>query len=310
MTTPKRILVIRTGGVGDFILSLPVIRVLVTTWPDAKLEILGRPAIAALAGSQVASFSSIDDRRFARLFAGKPLDASDPAAAYMSSFDIVVSFLGKPESDFGRKLRALVPRTLFIPAPAARAKHAVVQFLDALTPFVGLSGESGHSIPRVELSAEDRHEGERLVQKLLGQSERPMVVHPGSGGRQKNWPPELFAKTIRLFRQAGYEAILLQGEADEEAVREVLHSLETEQVVVLKGASLVQVAGVIACAQLVIGNDSGISHLAAAMGTPLVCLFGPTDPAVWRPLGANVRVLTFEEATPERVSAEGIGLIE
>jgi ADP-heptose:LPS heptosyltransferase len=102
--------------------------------------------------------------------------------------------------------------------------------------------------------------------------------------------------------------ILLEGEADESAVREVLDHLKPDQVPVMKDASLVQVAGAIACSQLVVGNDSGISHLAAAIRTPLVCLFGPTDPTVWRPLGAVVRVLTFAEAAPERVYEEGIRL--
>ncbi|RPI24781.1 MAG: hypothetical protein EHM61_16205, partial [Acidobacteria bacterium] len=99
-----------------------------------------------------------------------------------------------------------------------------------------------------------------------------------------------------------------QGEADEHAVRELLPLMEDEPVLVAKDLNLLQVAGLISRSQLVIGNDSGISHLAASLGVPLVCLFGPTAPQVWRPLGDAVRVLTFAEATPELVYQEGTRL--
>jgi len=307
MTTPKRILVIRTGGLGDFILSLPVIRALGTNWPHAEVEILGRPAIATLARSEVSRVTSIDDRRFARLFANTPLDASDPAAVHVSSFELVVSFLGVPESDFGRKLRSLVPRTLFVPPPQARDKHATIHFLESLRE-AGI--EVANAIPSVDITDQDRAEGQRVLQQLLGRQARlPIIAHPGSGGRNKNWPARLFAETIRLFGRSGHQAVVLQGEADGAAVSEVLNHLDQGDVPVLKDATLVQVAGAIACSQLVVGNDSGISHLAAAVGAPLVCLFGPTDPTVWRPLGHAVRVLTFDEATPARVYEEGIGLM-
>jgi len=308
MITLKRILVIRTGGVGDFILSLPVIDALADAWPAAEIEILGRPAIAALAQSKVTRIVSIDDRRFARLFTEAPLEATDAAAAYLSAFDTVVSFLGTPESEFGRKLRSLVPRTLFIPPPAPGAKHAVVHFLDCLEQ-AGIQASKCVS-PRIDLDPKDREGGARLLERLLGpdDTKQPIILHPGSGGRQKNWVPASFARTVQLFRRLGWSAILLEGEADEAAVRAVSDHLQPDEPRVLKDASLLQVAGAIACSRLIVGNDSGISHLAAALGTPLVCLFGPTDPVVWRPLGTSVRVLSFTDATPERVYEEGVRL--
>lgn len=292
---------------GDFVLSLPVIRALAVSWPDADLEILGRPAIASLIQGQASRITSIDDQRFARLFADTSLDASDPAATYLASFDLVVTFLGVPESDFGARLRSLVPETVFISGPPPRGKHAVTHFLEQLRA-VGI--EPAGLVPQIDLSYEQREAGKRLLQTLLGTTgeNAPIMVHPGSGGWHKNWAPELFAQTVRLFRQSGHGVVALEGEADQTAVRTMQADLQEESVPLLKDAALVQVASAIACSRLVIGNDSGISHLAAAVGTPVVCLFGPTDPAVWRPLGAAVRVLGFGEATPERVYAEGIKL--
>lgn len=335
-----RILMIRTGGVGDFILTLPVIQALHRAWPDAHLEILGRPGIAVLGRPFVTAIASIDDRRFARLFSEACLEPSDPGAAYLSSFDLVISFLGGEESDFARKLRSRVPRVFFIPPPASGMKHAAVHFVECLDHIVArlssprppAPGESGHnSIPEIELWSEDLQEGERLLKGVVGETtgQPRIIVHPGSGGRRKNWPPQLFAQTIRLLVESQFPVILLQGEADEATVREVIRHLghlvgdrvlfaghsagdsvrTGDSVHVLKDTSLARVAGAIACSHLVIGNDSGISHLAAAVGTPLVCLFGPTDPAVWRPRGRTVRVLTFSEATPAQVYAEGMKLL-
>ncbi|MFB3902891.1 MAG: glycosyltransferase family 9 protein [Acidobacteriota bacterium] len=306
---PKQILIIRTGGVGDFILSLPVIRALAECWPEAELEILGRPAIAELAGSRVKRITSVDDRRFASLFTDAALSGSDPATVYLSSFDLAVSFLGVPESDFGARLRSLVPRTFFISPPkASGTRHAVTHFLQALEPAGIVTADP---IPRVELPGEAREAGRRLLQRAAGTAafDPPVIIHPGSGGRHKNWPPRLFAQTIGLFKATGPQPVLLQGEADEATIGEVMDQLGRNQAPVLKDARLVEVAGAIACSQLVVGNDSGISHLAAALGIPLVCLFGPTDPKVWRPLGPRVRVLTFDEATPERVQEAGIALM-
>jgi ADP-heptose:LPS heptosyltransferase len=72
---------------------------------------------------------------------------------------------------------------------------------------------------------------------------------------------------------------------------------------------LKEVAVVLRKCRLLIGNDSGISHLAAALGTPVLSLFGPTSPEVWRPLGPKVSVLAFTEATPERVRQEICSLL-
>ncbi|HXK59718.1 MAG TPA: glycosyltransferase family 9 protein [Acidobacteriota bacterium] len=306
--TPSRILLIRSGGLGDFILTLPVVDALRARWPDATLEILGRPAIALLAGDRISRIRSIDERCFAHLFVGSESGgASDPAASYVASFDLVVSFLGTPDSEFGRRLSSLAPRVVFVGMPQANGLHACTQFLDALKP---LGIDPPKAVPRVELSREQEEEGERLVQRLLRSNAAGtrIVVHPGSGGLLKNWPPRQFAETIRLLRDAGKSVIVLEGEADTHAVRELMTDIEGEHIPLLREASLLEVAGVIKASQLVIANDSGIAHLAASVGTPLICLFGPTDPNIWRPLGDSVRVLTFQEATPARVFEEAVRL--
>jgi heptosyltransferase-3 len=108
------------------------------------------------------------------------------------------------------------------------------------------------------------------------------VIHPFSGGAKKNWP-------LSNFRQVAAQL----GD-----VRWLAGPEET-----LDGAtrfdSLLDVAHLIAGAKRYIGNDSGITHLAAAVGAHVIAIFGPTDPRVWAPRGANVHVLI--DPTPEEV---------
>jgi len=103
-----------------------------------------------------------------------------------------------------------------------------------------------------------------------------IILHPGSGGAAKVWPR--FAELARALP----EATILLGPCD--------RSLPTENPV-LENLSLESVAGQLRNCRVFIGNDSGITHIAAYWGTPTVALFGPTDPGIWGPLGRRVKVL-------------------
>lgn len=112
------------------------------------------------------------------------------------------------------------------------------------------------------------------------------VIHPFSGGKRKNWPLERFEAVSRLLPLpvrwcAGPEEPL------DSAVR---------------FADLDGLLRWISTATVYLGNDSGISHLAAAVGVPVVAVFGPTDPAVWAPRGEHVAIAGWDWA-PERVAA-------
>lgn len=119
---------------------------------------------------------------------------------------------------------------------------------------------------------------------------RYVVVHPGSGSARKCWPALSWHAVIRHLLRQGYKVIVLEGEADESAVTAITTAMSPETVRVIRGRSLTEVASLFAGASGVIANDSGIAHLAAGLGAPTVAIFGPTDPAVWRPRGPIVRV--------------------
>ena len=127
------------------------------------------------------------------------------------------------------------------------------------------------------------------------------ALHPGSGSPKKNWPAKKFAELARRIRDEKCGAPVFSfGEADV-AVGEALARLAPD-VPVVRGLDLLDLAGVLSTCAGYVGNDSGITHLAAAQGIPVVALFGPSDPVAWGPRGENVRILRADEPTTESLA--------
>jgi ADP-heptose:LPS heptosyltransferase len=118
-----------------------------------------------------------------------------------------------------------------------------------------------------------------------------VAVHPGSGAHAKCWPAERFAALVGWIETvvAG-SVVLIEGPADAASVSSVLSRLERTPPVASNFPLPLQ-AAFFAGASLFIGNDSGLTHLAAAVHAPTIALFGPTDPAIWAPLGPHVTVV-------------------
>ena len=121
------------------------------------------------------------------------------------------------------------------------------------------------------------------------EAERPyLLIHPGSGSREKCWPLDRF---VEVARAAGPSAAFVLGPAElDRWDRRAVASL-SEEFTTLTAPPLEVLAGALGGARAYVGNDSGPTHLAAAIGTPTVALFGPTDPAQFRPRGRHVSVI-------------------
>ncbi len=134
-----------------------------------------------------------------------------------------------------------------------------------------------------------------------------LVVHPGAGGRRKVWPGERTAELVELLIEKSWRPMLLLGPAEDEYIDWTASHLPS--VPILREENLVTLAAVLSLVDLYIGFDSGVSHLAAAVGTRSLVIFGPTDPAVWRPLGDNVIVVNPPDGKPgsiERVRLDQV----
>ncbi len=290
----SRILVIRGGAIGDFILTLPALRLLRKAFPAAHLEVLGYQHIVSLA--QMSGYTdgarSIEYGPLAGFFSrGGPL--APELVEYFGSFQQVVSYLFDPDEIFAKNLkRAGVRNFLSGPPKITDREHAARQL--------------ARPLEQLALYLEDP----AAVLTVPGEAEvnlEALAIHPGSGSELKNWPIERFADVAQawLAPNEKRKIVLVAGEADDGRAALLRAALPADRVEFLQNLPLPELAVRLRDCGLFLGHDSGISHLAAAVGAPAVLLFGPTDPAIWAPANAQVRVLRSPSLT-----MAGIGVDE
>jgi ADP-heptose:LPS heptosyltransferase len=288
----NRILVIRGGALGDFILTLPALKALRHARRCAQIEILGYKHIAVLAENRfyAQAVRSIEYGPFAKFFASNS-ELPPELADYFASFDLIVSYLYDPDRIFERNLRRCgVKNLIFGPGRILEnAGHAANQLA---RPIEELGIEFLDLSERIFPSIEDR----QFARQFLGKLPEPIVtIHPGSGSPQKNWPLEnwiaLFSTTRDLSNNEDcFSLVVISGEADQMETKRLERAWRHRNVCFAKNLPLPHLAAVLE-RSIFIGHDSGISHLAAAAGANCILLFGPTDPDVWAPKNNNVRVL-------------------
>jgi heptosyltransferase-2 len=285
----NRILVIRGGAIGDFILTLPALKALRDTRPQAHLEILGYQHIGVLAENRfyAQAMRSIEYGPLARFFA-RNSELPAGLAEYFCSFDLIVSYLYDPDQIFETNLhRCGVENLVCGPARiVGNAGHAARQLAQ---PIEQLGINVVDLSERIFPSTEDRE----FAREFLASIPQPIIaIHPGSGSHEKNWPLD---KWIGLFSQAnGFAApkrlLVISGEADQAQTDQLEREWKNRDVRFARNLPLPQLAAILEHTMF-IGHDSGISHLAAAAGANCILLFGPTDPDVWAPANNNVRIL-------------------
>ena len=281
-------------------MTLPAIGALRERWPEAHIEILGYPHIIELArGRYYADATrSIDAKPMAGFFI--PNAVLDPEwMEYFGSFNVVISYLFDPDSLFASNVRSCGVKQVIEASPRPKDTHAAVHYcrpLESLAIYVEAPW------PRIHPSEADRETASRYM-KMLGRE--PMVaIHPGSGSEKKNWPVENFAAVARwVTDELAAQLLIVQGEADEHVVKKLTKQLEPRSVTVAAGLKLVELAAVLERCVLFLGNDSGITHLAAAVGTPVVAVFGSASPPIWEPRGERVRVVRICDNDVAHVNA-------
>jgi heptosyltransferase-2 len=291
-----RILVIRGGAIGDFILTLPAIAALRNNFPEAHLEILGYPHIAqlALAAKVVDRVQPIEARGLAGFFARKG-ELSEDLVDYFSEFDVILSFLYDPDRIFQENV-ARCTAAQFIPGPHRAGDSASLHATKVyLKPLERLAIFDADMVPRIS----------------IGQASSPshqLALHPGSGSPVKNWPEAKWAELLKyLSRSTNYHLLLIGGEAEGERLHRLsqLFDLNASRLQVAQSLPLVELAALLQGCAAFIGHDSGISHLAAALGLPALILWGHTSLEIWRPPSQKVRIVQHD-VTLENLSVEAV----
>lgn len=262
----RKILVLRGGALGDFIVTLPALAALRRHFPATRLELVGNVTAARLAVARglLDAAHSQHESRWSALYGTGPL--LPDVATYLSTFDLVLNFWPDPDRELAARF-PLHPAQTFLTAPAlptcapAAAHYAAPLRQLGLTDIAPFFSLCNVSFPR---------EG--------------TTIHPGSGSPKKNWPRENW---LTLLAHLPAPVTLILGEAEHPAWRD----FSAPNVTLLRSPPLETLVSHLARARLFLGHDSGISHLAAACGAPSLLLFGPTEPATWAPPASHVQVL-------------------
>ena len=291
MISPQHILVIKLRYLGDVLLATPVLQALKAAYPAARVTIVVNRGTETILGAN----PHLDEIL--------PLDRGSIAAQWSFAtglgrrrFDLAIDLTDADRSAFlswmsratvrigfneEQRMRGWCYTTIVSSTPG---KHRVERDLAALQP---LGVTATDKTPGLWLTSEDERNAEQLLRRLGVTIHQPLVViQPGARYWFKAWPPERFAELAdRIAAEYGAQ-ILIGGSTEEQHLsQEIISRTQCRPIDTAGLADIRTFAAVLKRSALFVGNDTGAMHIAAAVGTPLVALFGPSNPAEWGPRG-------------------------
>jgi len=306
---PRRILIVRQHNqMGDMVCATPCFRAIKETWPEAETALITAPV-----NHQVVAHNPHLDRiilfhqRFwrdplaLRSFLGEIRRFQPDLAIVLNSvsFSATSAFLalwsparhviGGDSTPFGSRVTQAY--SLNLPTNPELDCHSVKHSLAPLQA-VGITTEDLSTV--VVPSPEQQAQAAGVVADLLPAG--PFwALHPGAGKRQNCWPADRFARLAERAAASGHPVLILHGPADKPALDGVCQALVKEEgsapIVVAPPVPVGTAAALVAGAERFLCNDTGVMHVAGAVDTPTVALFGPTDPGLWKPPSPMVLAL-------------------
>lgn len=290
-----RVLAVRGGALGDFVLTMPSLRALQRA--GAEVQLLTRPAYGRLAvdAGLVSGWRSLEAPEAGALMT-PGTEVSRDWHEWLAGFDRVVSWLPDPDGSFQKQIR----------------RAGVREFCQGDWRCVG-EGLAAGQLAAVLPDAVRRVVSltESFFRRDPKQDRRPWIgFHPGSGSVRKNWPLPRWVEVMVGVQETNPEVVwrIFSGEAEEEKLAGIFDTLTKAGLrwESVHGLPLTDLVKALQDCRLFLGHDSGTSHLAAAAGVPCRLLFGPTDPAVWRPAGSQVNVLQAPHGSLELLAPEAV----
>lgn len=307
-----RILIFRPGALGDLIVTFPMLQALRQLDPGGTIHVIAHPTHRALLryGHGDADASS-DEPSLGFLYTGEegrsvvsfPRGAIPPPERWGETYDAAIIITRHAEDETMQTLRRLGVKRLFHceSCPPAgipfrehlrRVAYDVFEIEDAKEK----AGQAANSIWPFTRSARPMpHPEERR-----GVLRDGLILHAGAGGKMKQAPTRLFAHAARMAHSLDIPVAVLEGPTDREATMALLQATTQAgfPLHVFPVESPVAAALLLRHNRYFIGNDSGLTHLAAACGVRGIALFGPTDPLVWSP-GGRILPLCSQGGFPE-----------
>ena len=294
ISAPERLVVVAPNWLGDAVMALPLIADIHREWPEAHLTIAGRGSVAAL----FEMVDEVDDvialkgrggvgaivaaKRNARTLAAGAFDAAlllpnSFLSAWIAARASIPERWGYRSDWRGRLLTRALPRP-------RRPVHQA-EYYQTIAAELGLV--PGPRYARITVSEKGRRHAEALLAVAGIEADTFVAMAPGAAyGRAKQWLPERFAELATfLANERQIRTVLVGARADSSVCRDIA-SRVGGAVDLSDRTDLPSLAGVFARAQAVVANDSGAMHLAAATGTHVVAIFGPTNEKKTAPLNA------------------------
>jgi len=285
-----RVLVIHPGALGDVLQAVPALRAL---GDGARVTFCGQPRLGeVLAGTGVvADAASFDGFGLEILFTAEP--ASPELTGRLGGFARVVSWFGSRDERYADRLRALAPSCVVAPPLPSGDGDTVWQHLLATLGRLPSAGPA--SLAPLALPDTWRDRARSALDEIGVRRDRALlVVQPGAGSQWKVAPADLLARVIASVVSGGDMQVLLHaGPADAAAAADLVRAVESPMLT-LVSPPLPVLAGVLSMAQAYLGGDSGVSHLAAAVGAPAVILFPAATRKRWAPWSPTARPILME----------------
>lgn len=282
----RNILLFHQGALGDFVLTWPVAMALARIHPQSRIFYVTQSRKGKLAERAIGVESADADAGWHALFGEAATPLPDGPARLLAGAHSVVSFLSSPDGPFVGNVRRLAPEANVLVVqpnpPEAFADHATAFQLQQLKPW-----------PAAQAAAEQilRSIQSRGAGVARATSPGGVIVHPGSGSPAKNWPAERFLELIARLRGNGETVRVLMGEVEDERWPKDLVARFANAATIVRPQSYVELMNELLSARAFVGNDSGPGHLSGILAVPSLVLFGPTNPARWKPLGPRVTAL-------------------
>lgn len=289
-------LILRPGAIGDSLLTFPVIQRLREQDTQPLVTLVGNAAVLPLARAfgLAEEVDNYDSRRWSELFSTDGVRAPE-LRDLLRHIDRAICWLSDPDGIVKQNLLAAGVKTVMVCSSHAPQEKRHLHRVVYMAETVGL--------PPIDVTAPfDPPEritpykaGSHIDHPFPAYDPAPIAIHPGSAGTRKCWPMSNFLALIDRLCSRGQPVLLLAGPADHEQLSILLDALTPRYrknlLQTLVDAPLLEIAKHLLQCQCYIGNDSGITHLAAMLSLPTIAIFGPSDPANWRPLGPKVKIV-------------------
>ena len=280
----ERVVLVFPGALGDLLLALPALRALRARHAGARVTaVVSQPlrALVELAGVADAT-AALEGADAAALFGGERWPS------WLDGRPFVYSWLGGGDDEVRARVAAAARGARFFGVERGRAvTHAAVAYARA----VGAPTDADALAAAARLVPASSAAAEALCARLAAPI---LAAHPGAGGRAKRWDIVGFVQVAHWWRSRGGSVVAIAGPA-EAGEPPALGAPE------VRDWPLVDLAALLARAALYLGNDSGVSHLAGAVGAAGVVLFGPTEGRRWRPLAGRLVALGARGGGPDGI---------